>query len=245
MLLPGSLCDARLFGPQIAALRHRAVSVGNIGGADSISTIATDILRRAPHRFALAGLSMGGIVALEIWRQAPERVAGLALLGTSFAPETPAVAARRAEEVEAVKQGGTAALRRLVRDTYLPRYFAGRNRDDPRLGDLVLQMAAACGPSVMFRQWNALACRPDSRATLATIDCPALVLCGAEDRLCTPAVHEELASRIRVPCHVIDGCGHLATVEAPRETTALMAAWLQAVDAHEQAMQDGRRDVAC
>lgn len=245
LMLPGSLCDARLFAPQMQALRQRAVCVGDIGGATSIAGIAAEVLRRAPARFTVAGLSMGGIVALEMWRQAPARVAGLALLDTTFMAEGAGVAERRAREMDAVRSGGTAALLRILRDTYLPKYFAARNRDDLRLQELVVQMAAACGPDMLQRQWSALATRPDSRATLATIDCPSLVACGSEDLLCPPALHEVMASLIGVPCRVLDRCGHLSTVESPDETTALIADWLHDVDRRKSVGQEGERDVAC
>lgn len=245
LLLPGSLCDARLFSHQVAALGGRRLQVGNIGSADTLAAIAADVLRRAPRRFALAGLSMGGIVAFEIWRQAPQRVAGLALLDTSFAAETPEAAARRSEEMRTVTHAGTPGLRRLVRDFYLPRYFAERQRRDWRLQDLVLQMATACGPRVLLRQWSALLQRPCSRATLATIDCPALVLCGAEDQLCPPSVHQEMAAAMRVQCCVLDDCGHLAPIESPAQTSGLLRAWLRRVDEHERCVRDELQDVAC
>lgn len=245
LLLPGSLCDARLFSHQVAALGGRRLQVGNIGGADTLTAIAADVLRQAPRRFALAGFSMGGIVAFEIWRQAPHRVAGLALLDTSFAAESPEAAARRSEEIRTVAQAGTAGLRRLVRDFYLPRYFAERQRCDQRLHDLVLQMATACGPRVLLRQWNALLHRPCSRATLATIDCPALVLCGAEDQLCPPSIHEEMAAEMGVQCSVLGDCGHLAPIESPAQTAAFLRAWLQRVDEHERCVRDELQDVAC
>lgn len=245
LLLPGSLCDARLFSHQVAAPGGRRLQIGNIGSADTLAAIAADVLRQAPRRFALAGLSMGGIVAFEIWRQAPQRVAGLALLDTSFAAETPEVAARRSEEMRAVARAGTTGLRRLVRDFYLPRYFAERHRCDRRLHDLVLQMATACGPKVLLRQWNALLHRPCSRATLATIDCPALVLCGAEDRLCPPSIHEEMAAAIGVECRVLDDCGHLAPLESSAQTSGFLRAWLRRVDEQEHYLRDELQDVAC
>ena len=245
VLLPGSLCDARLFGPLIRVLQRRPVRVGNIGGAASIATIAQAVLRNAPPRFALAGLSMGGIVAFEIWRQAPQRVAGLALLDTSCAAETPEVRFRRSEEMLRVGTSGTAGLRRLIREFYAPKYFAHRNRHDEQLRDAVVQMATACGPAVLSRQWTALMHRPDSRATLATIDCPALVLCGAEDQLCAPAMHEVMAATLAVQCHVLGNCGHFPCLEAPRETAELMQAWLRGVDAREYGVWQEQHDVAC
>jgi pimeloyl-ACP methyl ester carboxylesterase len=245
IMLPGSLCDARLFGPQLAALRHRSVAVGNVGAADSVQAIAAQVLRRAPGRFALAGLSMGGIVAFEVWRQAPQRVAGLALLDSTFQPESAEVAARRLEEIDLVAREGTLGLRRLVRDRHLARYLAQGNVHRQALRDLVLQMATACGPAVFARQWQALMHRPDSRATLRTIDCPALVLCGAEDQLCLPAVHQEMARALGVDCHLLDHCGHLASVEAPQRTCGLLRGWLEQVDARESHSGRDRRDVAC
>jgi pimeloyl-ACP methyl ester carboxylesterase len=245
LLLPGSLCDARLFAAQLAALRPRPVRVGDLSRSDSVAAMATAILRAAPPRFALAGLSMGAIVAFEIWRRAPGRVAGLAVFDSTCRAESPEVAARRASEIERIRREGTAGLRRLVRESYLPRYFAARIAGREPLHDLVVQMAAACGPAVLQRQWRALMGRPDSRATLATVDVPALVACGAEDALCPPALHEEMAAALGVHCHVLDGAGHLASLEAPERVSRLLGAWLERLDEREWSTDVGRHDVAC
>lgn len=242
LLLPGSLCDARLFGTQVTGVRPRAVSVGDLGVADSMPAIAAEVLRRAPPRFALAGLSMGAIAAFEIWRQAPRRVAGLAVFDSNCRAESDQVAARRLAEIEIVRREGTAGLRRLMRETYLPKFFARRN---DRLADLVVQMAAACGPVVLERQWRALMARTDSLPTLATVDVPALVACGHDDRLCPVELHEEMAAALGVRCHPIERCGHLASLEAPEQTARLLRDWLSRVDARELETDDERHAMAC
>jgi pimeloyl-ACP methyl ester carboxylesterase len=164
------------------------------------------------------------------------------LLDTTFVAEAPDVAMRRAAELDSVSRSGTAGLRRLIRDCYLPRYFAECNRDQPSLDQLLVQMASACGPAVFARQWHALAGRPDSRATIATIDCPALVVCGAEDQLCPPAMHREMAAMIGIKCHVLACCGHLSSLEAPKPISDLMSEWLQSVE--EREWGEAMRDVA-
>lgn len=242
LLLPGSLCDARLFGAQVAGLRPRTVTIGNIGTADSIPAIAAGVLRSAPARFALAGLSMGAIVAFEIWRQAPRRVAGLGVFDSTYRSEADHVAARRMAEIEVVQREGTAGLRRLMREAYLPKFFARRSE---LLADRVVQMAAACGPAVLERQWRALMARQDSLPTLATVNVPVLVARGAEDQMCAADLHETMAAALGVRCHSIEHCGHLASFEAPTQTTRLLRDWLSQVDAIEREANDERQAVAC
>jgi pimeloyl-ACP methyl ester carboxylesterase len=133
-------------------------------------------------------------------------------------------------------------LRRLVRESYLPRFFAAGSE---LLADGVVQMAAACGPLVFERQWRALMARTDSLATLASVDVPAIVACGAEDQMCGVDLHKSMAAAIGAPCHVIERCGHLASLEAPAQTTALLRNWLSRVDASERGTNEQHQAVAC
>ena len=225
LLLPGMMCDARLFQPQINALSGRLPLVtAPIGGHDSMQALAAEILNYAPPRFALAGLSMGGILAMEILRQAPDRVDRVALLDTNPRAELPEVQERRAPQIEAAKQG---ELSRIMRDEMKPNYLA----DGPNMGailDLCMTMATDLGPEVFVNQSIALRDRPDQCETLRQFDGSALVLCGKEDRLCPIERHElmhELLPNSRL--QIIDGAGHLPTLEQPEITTAALIRWLE------------------
>lgn len=225
VLLPGMMCDARLFGPQIAALSGTTPLISvPLTGHDSVGALAAEVLACAPGRFALAGLSMGGIVAMEVLRQAPDRVARLALLDTNPLAERPEVKARRIPQMAAVEQG---ELRRVMRDEMKPNYLA----DGPRQGailDLCMAMAIDLGPDVFLRQSRALMDRPDQTETLRSFAGPSLVLCGRQDGLCPVERHELMHDLLRnSTLTVIEGAGHLPTLEQPEETTAALRRWLE------------------
>lgn len=225
ILLPGMMCDARLFGPQIEALSSRMpVMTFPLCGHDSVQDMAADLLRRAPSVFALAGLSMGGIVAMEVLRQAPERVERLALLDTNPLAEKPEVKSRRGSQMAAVGEG---RLWHVMRDEMKPNYLA----DGPRQGailDLCMAMATDLGPDVFLRQSQALMDRPDQRMTLSAYPGKTLVLCGREDGLCPVERHELMHDLLpNSSLEVIDGAGHLPTLEKPNETTAALIRWLE------------------
>lgn len=224
LLLPGMMCDARLFSPQIAAFSaERPVMVAPMTARDSIEALASDILRHAPPRFALTGLSMGGIVAMEIIARAPDRVTHLALLDTNPAAEPPARANARLPQIEAVRAGH---LRRVMRDEMKPNYLS----DGPRKGqilDLCMAMAEALGPEVFAKQSHALASRPDQCDALRRVTVPTLVLCGKDDTLCPLDRHELLRDLIpAATLSVIEGAGHLPTLEQPERTNAALRDWL-------------------
>ena len=226
VLIPGMLCDARLFGPQIADLsRDRAVMVAPITAADRVEALAEGVLDAAPARFALAGLSMGGIVAMEVVRRAPERVERLALLDTNHRAETERVAAARGPQIEAARAG---RLREVVREEMKPHYLApGPARAE--ILDLVLDMALGLGPAAFEAQSRALMARPDQTETLRALRVPALVLCGRHDALCPLRRHEEMAGLIPgARLEVVEEAGHLPTLEAPEPTTRALRTWLDA-----------------
>lgn len=225
VLIPGMMCDARLFGPLMPLLARRSVLHAACSEHESIGTLAVEILADAPPRFALAGLSMGGIVAMEILRQAPERVDRLALLDTNPRAEDAEVRARREPQIARVRAGGLAAV---MRDELKPSYLAaGPMRGE--ILELCMDMALGLGPDVFERQSRALADRPDQQATLARFDGPALVLMGAEDRLCPHERHALMHALMPQSAFVIvDGAGHLPTLEQPEAVAAAMADWLAA-----------------
>jgi len=217
LLLPGMMCDARLWAPQIEKIGIPA-AVPALDGADSMETLASQVLEAAPPAFALAGLSMGGILAFEIWRQAPDRVTHLALLDTNPHSESPERAMQRLEQIEQVLNGG---LRDLVRGSLKPLYLAACNRNDDELLATIMAMTLDLGPEVFQRQTIAVKNRPDSVPTLPTISCPTVVMCGREDTLCPVSYHELMADRIpKAELVVLDDCGHLASLEQPDRVTA-------------------------
>ncbi|SPF75749.1 Putative aminoacrylate hydrolase RutD [Aliiroseovarius pelagivivens] len=225
VLLPGMMCDARLFAPQVAALSGcRTVICASLAERSSVEELALDILADAPQCFALAGLSMGGIVAMEILRQAPERVERIALLDTNPLAETDEVKARRIPQMMAVKVG---KLSVIMRDEMKPNYLS----EGPRRGevlDLCMDMALDLGPHVFLNQSRALMDRSDQTETLRNATVPALILCGREDTLCPVARHEMMAGLIPgARLEIIDGAGHLPTLEQPEKTNAALARWLE------------------
>ncbi|MFS4580793.1 alpha/beta fold hydrolase [Phaeobacter sp. C3_T13_0] len=227
ILLPGMMCDARLFQPQIAALSGRfPLMTAPIGQADSMETLAQEILAIAPSRFALAGLSMGGILAMELIRQAPERVLGAALMDTNPLVETPEGQARRAPQIEAARNG---RLKQVMRDEMKPNYLT----DSPNriaILDLCMEMALDLGPEVFVNQSKALRDRLDQCNTLQQFERPTLILCGRQDVLCPPHRHE-LMHELLPQSHleILDNAGHLPTLETPDQTTEALCRWLESL----------------
>jgi pimeloyl-ACP methyl ester carboxylesterase len=225
VLIPGMMCDARLFAPQIAAFSgRRTVICAPISAHYSVEELAASVLSYAPSRFAMLGLSMGGIVAMEILRQAPGRVERIALLDTNPLAEQEAMKAHRLPQMMAVREG---KLSSVMRDEMKPNYLS----DGPRKAailDLCMDMALGLGPHVFLNQSRALVDRPDQSETLRNADLPALVLCGREDTLCPVSRHELMAELIPgARLEIIEGAGHLPTLEQPEQTNAALARWLE------------------
>lgn len=224
VLIPGMMCDARMWGGIPAALYPQPVIHLLPTGADTMADLARDFLRDAPQRFALAGLSMGGILAMEVLAQAPDRVERLALLDTNPRAELPEVQARREPQIARALGGGLATV---MRDEMKPNYLA-HAPGQKRVLDLCLDMALTLGPQVFAAQSRALRDRADRQATLAGFKGPALVLMGSEDRLCPRDRHELMHGLMpQSRLVVVDGAGHLPPLERPDETTAALRRWLE------------------
>ena len=216
LLLPGMMCDERLWSHQIAAI-SLPVYVADLSKSDNLGEMAEQVLAEAPPRFALAGLSMGGILAFEILRQAPERVTHVALLDTNPHPDSPNKKALRFEQIAIAASG---KLEQLAVESLKPLYLAEKNRNNERILQTVLDMALKLGPDVFERQSLAVMNRPDSVPGLAGISCPSSVICGREDAICPVRFHELMASEIPdANLVVIDDCGHLSSMEAPTGVT--------------------------
>jgi len=224
VLVPGLNCSARLYADQIPVLwRFGPVMVADHTRDDHMAAIAARVLAAAPPRFALAGLSMGGYIALTIACQAPERVQKLALLDTSARPETPEQSARRKPQI-ALAEGGRFAE---VPALQFP-FFVHRNRQgDEALRQRVRTMAEETGVQAFLRQQKAIMTRADARPLLPSIKSPTLVLVGDGDELTPPALSEETAAAIAGSrLVVVPDCGHLSTMERPEAVNRALVEWM-------------------
>ncbi|MGX1499924.1 pimeloyl-ACP methyl ester carboxylesterase [Labrenzia sp. MBR-25] len=223
LFIPGLLCTEALYAPQIVAFADRPIMVANHREHDSITAIAASILEKAPERFSLISLSMGGYIAMEIMREAPERVARLALLDTNARADTPEQSERRQFLIDLTRKKGFSKVPHLL----YPGFVHEKREDDEELKAIVVEMAQDTGPEAFIRQQTALINRIDARPRLGEIACPTLVLVGEGDRLTPVEISQEIHSHIpRSELAVIEGCGHLSTLEAPEKVTAVLRDFL-------------------
>ncbi|MEO6113849.1 MAG: alpha/beta hydrolase [Sphingomicrobium sp.] len=223
VLLGGNMCDERLWRDMPRALLARAVHA-DLSLDDSIPAMAGRTLAATDGMLIPIGLSMGGIVALEMTRQAPARINGLVLSDTNAGADLPERAAARPAQQERVRAG---ELETLVANELKPAYLAERNRNNQPLRALILQMAVDLGEEVFIRQSEALRTRSDLRGVLDKFVGPVLLTCGAEDRLCPPEWHYAMAARCaNAEVEVIDEAGHLLPLEQPDKFAATVLSWL-------------------
>jgi len=227
VLVPGLLCDAQLWRAQVEHLADVAETwVADHTRSDTMAGVARDVLADAPFKeFALAGLSMGGYISLEIMRQAPRRVKRLALLDTAARADTPEQTKRRHDFIELAQRGKFLG----ITDTLMPLLVHPSRLADKPLTDAIRLMAKNVGKNGFIRQQQAIMSRADSRPLLATIKCPALVLCGRQDQLTPLDRHEEMAAGIEgARLEIIEDCGHVSTMEKPGEVNRALRQWLAA-----------------
>jgi pimeloyl-ACP methyl ester carboxylesterase len=226
LLLPGLAATARMYVPQLPLLwQFGPVMLADHRRDDSIAAIARRVLDHAPPRFRLLGLSMGGYIAFELLRQAPERITRLALLDTTARADTAEQSARRRELIGLTQAGRFGE----VADLAYPLLVAPGRLADPVLRELLRVMAAETGPEAFIRQQSAIMARRDSRPDLAAIDCPTLVLVGEADQLTPPERAQEIAAGIRgARLTVIPDSGHMSTLEQPERVNAALQEWLAA-----------------
>ena len=224
VLVPGMLCDAALWAHQIEHMEDIAeCHVGDTRSDDTIAGMARTILHAAPERFALAGLSMGGIVAFEIVRRAPERVARLALLDTAATPDGEAGRQRRLDLIKLAEMGEFVG----VAPRLLPQFIHPDRLQDGTLTDAIMEMTRRVGKDAFLRQQNALMQRPDSRPHLSAIAVPTLVLCGRQDAMTPMARHTGIADAIpKARLAVIEDSGHLTAMERPQAVTVMLRDWM-------------------
>ena len=224
VLVPGLLCSAALWAPQVAGLGDIAdITIADHTRHDTMPAIAQSILAKAPERFALAGLSMGGYIAQEIVLQAPERVTRLALLDTGARADTPERKQRRLQLNALARREGAGR----VQEEIMPLLICKERLADNAYTNLIVQMAVDTGLDAFLRQHAALMARRDNRPLLPQIRCPTLVLVGRQDVLTPPELSEEIAAAIPgARLEFIEDSGHLSTLEQPDAVNRALRRWL-------------------
>lgn len=225
-LLPGLLCDDALWQHQVAGLSDVADCwIADFTTQESAGAMVDTVLDAMPERFALAGLSMGGYVALELMARAPERVERLALIDTKAQGDTEEQTARRRGLIELAQKGQFKG----VTPRLLPLFIHEARLQDDELTGIVTDMAERIGKDAFIGQQRAIMSRRDHSETLAAIRVPTLIVCGRQDVLTPLADHEAMAAAITgSKLVVVEDCGHLATLERPDPVTAAMRRWLGA-----------------
>lgn len=229
VLLPGLICDQTVWQQQIDALADIAdCTCADYGSLDSLPAMAEAVLRSTPQRFSVAGHSMGGRVALQIYKLAPDRVVRIALLNTGYLP----LAAGPAGEEETRKRGELVALaqsqgmRAMLRQ-WLPPMIDSRRINDTPLVNSIIDMMSRKTPEIFAAQQRALLARPDATAVLEQIRCPALLLTGREDGWSTPAQHVAMAAKIAgSQLVIVPDSGHMSAMEQPAAVSVALRAWL-------------------
>ncbi len=224
ILLPGLAGDAVMWRHQLTALaRWQPVVTDVHAHHDTIPAMAAALLRQHAGPLVLCGASMGGMVAMEALRQAPERIVGAALLGTSAQPETPDMRALREAAIDLFAQGRVAE----VIEPNVGFAFHPANAARPELVEAYLEFVLRAGAGQLIRQNRAVIARPDARLHLPAVRCPVLVLCGQDDQLTPLARSEEIAALVpRARLVTVPECGHMLTMEQPEFVNATLQEWL-------------------
>jgi pimeloyl-ACP methyl ester carboxylesterase len=225
LLIPGLVSSPRIFAPVVPALwRFGPVSVANHIRDDNMGAIARRILAEAPPRFTLAGHSMGGYIAFEIVRQAPDRVAKLALINTQARPDTPEATTRRRDMIARAQAGDYHA----ILDELFPGFVHPSRLGEAGLRQLVHDMGDDIGVEAFVRQQTAIISRADSRPTMAWIKCPTLVLTGDADNTIPNSLSVEMAQGIPgARLTIIPDCGHLPQVEQTQACADALVEWMR------------------
>jgi len=221
-MIPGTLCTERTFTAQLASLQGVSEPLVRlpVEGSD-LGTCTADILESVPERFALLGFSLGGLVALEVMRRAPERVQRLCLIATNPRGSTQQNFETWTRWRRETAAGGFADIARA--------HAEGVYRENSEARTAVTEMALVLGPETLMKQLGLLESRPDSRSTLGTITCPTLLIVGQQDRVTPPALHQEMLGLLpSAKLETLKSCGHYAPLERPHEVSSLLHGWLEA-----------------
>ena len=223
-MVPGMMCDERIFSPQIEELsKNLEVTVADISSFPTVRELASDLLKKAPKSFSLLGHSMGGIVAMEIYSQEPNRIEKLILMDTNPKAELDEVKLKREPQIREVNKG---KLLEVMRDEMKPNYLA-ESENKRSVLNVCMDMALTLGPDVFINQSRALQSRLDQQNTIQSIKIPVLIMCGSEDKLCPVERHEMMHNMISdSDLIIINNAGHMPTLEQPRETTEVLKEWL-------------------
>jgi pimeloyl-ACP methyl ester carboxylesterase len=224
VLLPGMMCDERLFAPQISLFSSsHLISTPSFGTHRSVTLIAEKILKELPPSFSLLGLSMGGIIAMEMMRLAAHRVSRLALLDTNPFPDTPNTQNIRNLHIKQVQKGN---LKHIMKENLKPKYLAKNSKK--YILNTCMNMALSLGNQAFISQSMALRDRNSQENTLHAIHVPTLILCGKEDTLCPLEQHTFMNQTIPQSVFaVVEKAGHLPTLEQPSLTNRHLQSWLQ------------------
>ncbi|TAE39033.1 MAG: alpha/beta fold hydrolase [Runella slithyformis] len=224
LMIPGTLCDATLFEPQIAALSDLAhCQVVNHSVADNLVEVARHILCQTEGHFAVMGLSYGGIIAFELWRQAPHRISKMILLNTNHRLPSETT---RATQQRFLGMAALGEFRAITTDFLKDAMLHPKHAALPEMREKVLKMAINTGEEAFFSQIKAQLNRPDSTPDLPHIQCPVLVVTGREDKVCTPQIHQEMVSLMpNAMLAILEECGHLSTLEQPHSLNEIIRKW--------------------
>jgi pimeloyl-ACP methyl ester carboxylesterase len=234
ILIPGNMCDARLWSGAGDMLRRVlgqkgfAVRDANTARDDTIEGMARRALGETDGPLLTIGFSMGAIVALEMARQASERIVGLALFGLNAGADLPERSAARIRQQAEVREGG---LERVVVEELKPNYLARANRGNAPLLALLRDMGLTLGPDIFIAQSEALRLRADLRPVLDTLRVPVLLGCGEEDALCPPVWHRDWSARLSDVSNIVfPGAGHMLPLEQPEGFANAVIRWIEDKD---------------
>ena len=224
VMIPGMMCDERIFAHQIEELgTDTEVYIADISKYSSIQELASDVLENSPPKFFLVGHSMGGIVAMEMCSQEPDRIEKLVIMDSNPKPELEETKIKREPQIRNVISGN---LAQVMKEEMKPNYLADSYKQKDIL-NTCMEMALTLGPEVFVRQSRALQDRDDQQSTLKDLDIPVLIMCGAEDKLCSLEKHELMHNIINdSKLEVVMDAGHMPTLEQPQKTTEVINSWL-------------------